>query len=384
MIKHNNLFLLVLTALTITSGMLMAQNNKENQSYHLLVGTYTTGKSEGIYTYRFDSQTGKLTLEHTQSEVINPSYLTMSPDNRYVYAANELFEGMGRVSAFQFDQKSGKLTFINQQSSEGAAPCYITTDKGQQHVIVGNYGGGLSVLPVEKDGSLGAAIQIIHHEGSSINKSRQEGSHVHATVFSPDGNYLFVVDLGTDKVYAYSYNAQDEAPLKPASAPFTGIASGSGPRHITFSPSGKHAYVIQELTAEVTAYDYNDGKLSHIQTISMTAPDFKGEVGAAAIHISPDGKFLYASNRLDANDIAIYKINAKKGTLKLVGRQSTLGKAPRDFVIDPTGQFLLAANQNSDKIVVFKRDKKTGELSPTGTEIEIGNPVYLKMVPVSQ
>lgn len=382
MIKHNNLFLLVLTALTMTSGMLTAQNNKEKQSYHLLVGTYTAGKSEGIYTYRFDSETGELTLEHTQGGVTNPSYLTVSTDNQYIYAVNELSEGMGTVSAFQFDKSNGQLTFINQKSSEGAAPCYITTDKAQQHVVVGNYGGGLSVLPVEKDGSLGAAIQTIHHEGSSVNKSRQEKSHVHATVFSPDGNYLFVVDLGTDKVYAYRYNAQDKVPLKPASAPYTNVAPGAGPRHITFSPSGKHAYVVQELTAEVTAYDYNDGKLSHIQTVPMTASDFKGEVGAAAIHISPDGRFLYASNRLDANDIAIFKITPK-GLLELVGRQSTLGKTPRDFLIDPTGQFLLAANQNSDNIVVFKRDKKTGMLSPTGTRIEIGNPVYLDMVPVS-
>lgn len=359
----------------------MAQNNKENSFYHLLVGTYTTGKSDGIYTYRFDSQTGSLTMEHVERGVINPSYLVVSPKGKHIYAVNELCEDTGTVSAFEFDQKTGELSFINQQPSAGAAPCYITMDKMQQHAIAGNYGGGLSVLPIQKDGSLGAAIQTIHHEGSSINKSRQESSHIHSTVFSPDGKYLFVVDLGTDKVYAYRYNALDKAPLQPAPIPLTSIMPGSGPRHITFSPSGKHAYVIQELTAEVAAFDYNDGKLSHIQTISMTAPDFKGEVGAAAIHISPDGKFLYTSNRLDANEITVYEI-ARNGVLELIGRQSTLGKTPRDFTIDPTGRFLLAANQNSDNIVVFNRDINTGMLNPTGVAIEVGSPVYLKMVPI--
>lgn len=381
MIKHNNLVFLWLILFMLASSMSIAQNNKGTTSYHLLVGTYTNGKSEGVYTYRFDSQKGSLTLEHTQRDVVNPSYLVLSPDGKYMYAVNELSEGTGNVSAFHFDQHSGKLASINQQSSEGGAPCYITIDRGQQYVIVGNYGGGLSVLPIEKDGSLGPSIQTIHHEGSSINKSRQESSHVHATVFSPDGDYLFVVDLGTDKVYAYRYLPENETPLEPAAIPFTSIEPGAGPRHITFSPSGKYAYVVHELTAEVSVYAYKDGKLSQIQTILMTAPDFKGKIGGAAVHVSPDGKFLYASNRLDANDIAIYKIT-KEGMLELVGRQSTLGKTPRDFLIDPTGQFLLAANQDSDSIVVFQRDVKTGMLSPTGTRIVIGNPVFLKMVPI--
>ncbi len=382
MIKYNNYFLLWLSVLMFGSDV-MAQKNKANPSFHLLIGTYTTGNSEGIYTYRFDSQTGKLTLEHIQTGAVNPSYLAVSSDSKYVYAVNELSAETGTVSAFRFDSQSGKLSFINQQSSEGASPCYITIDRAQQHAIIGNYGGGLSVLPIEKDGSLGASIQTIHHEGRSINKSRQESSHVHATVFSPDGDYLFVVDLGTDKVYSYRYNPQDDKPLMPASNPFTNIEPGAGPRHITFSPTGKHAYVIHELTAEVSVYDYGEGKLSHIQTISMIGPDFEGEVGAAAVHISPDGKFLYASNRLEANDITIYKIT-KKGMLELVGRQSTLGKTPRDFAIDPTGRFLLAANQDSDAIVVFERDRKTGMLSPTGIKAEVGHPVYLKMVTISQ
>lgn len=361
----------------------MAQNNKENSSYHILVGTYTTGRSEGIYLFRFNSDAGDLTLEHTQKGVVNPSYLVLSPDGQYVYAVNELSSGTGTVSAFQYDQQQARLSFINKQSSEGASPCYITTDQNQKHVIVGNYGGGLSVFPIEKDGSLGGSIQTIHHGGSSINKSRQERSHVHATVFSPDGHYLFVADLGTDKVYVYKYDSNDKEPLKPASSPFVNVAPGSGPRHITFSHSGKYAYVVHELTAEVSAYEYEAGSLSHIQAISMTAPNFKGEVGAAAIHISPDDQFLYASNRLEANEITIYKIT-ENGTLELVGRQSTLGKTPRDFTIDPTGRYLLVANQDSDTILVFERDRETGILSATDIKVEVGNPVCLKFVPIGQ
>lgn len=361
----------------------MAQNNKEISSYHLLVGTYTTGRSEGIYLFRFNSDTGDLTLEHTQKGVVNPSYLVLSPDGQYVYAVNELSSGTGTVSAFQYDQQQARLSFINQQSSEGASPCYITTDQNQKHVIVGNYGGGLSVFPIEKDGSLGGAIQTIHHEGSSINKSRQERSHVHATVFSPDGHYLFVVDLGTDKVYIYKYDPKDKEPLKPASSPSVNVAPGSGPRHITFSHSGKYAYVVHELTAEVSAYEYEAGSLSHIQTTPMTAPDFNGNVGAAAIHISPDDQFLYASNRLEANEITIYKIT-ESGRLELVGRQSTLGKTPRDFTIDPTGRYLLVANQDSDTILVFERDLETGTLNPTDIKVEVGNPVHLKFAPIGQ
>lgn len=364
----------------------MAKNDKKNRYYHLLVGTYTSGSSEGIYVYRFDSQTGTFTLEHTEIGVENPSFLTVSPDNSYVYAVNEASGDNGAVSAFHFDNKTGKLTFINKQPSGGADPCYLTIDAQQQHVIVGNYSGGnLSVFPIAQDGSLEPSIQTIQHEGSSVNKSRQEKAHVHSTVFSPQEDYLFVADLGTDKVYSYVYDSNDsKTPLKPADTPFTIIAPGSGPRHITFDAAGKHAYVIQELTAEITVYDYANGVLSLIQTVPMTTKDFKGEVGAAAINISPDGRFIYASNRLDANDITIYKIAPKKGTLKWVGNQSTLGKAPRDFLIDPTGQFLFAANQNSDSIVLFKRDEKTGMLDPMETHIEIGHPVYLKMVPVQE
>lgn len=364
--------------------MTMAQNNEQKRYYHLLVGTYTTGSSEGIYVYQFDSQTGALTLEHIEKDVVNPSFLTISADNKYVYAVNEASGDKGAVSAFHFNDKTGKLTFINQQPSEGADPCYLTIDQKQQYVIVGNYSGGnLSVLPIEKNGSLGTPIQIIQHEGNSINRNRQEKAHVHSTVFSPQEDYLFVADLGTDKIYAYSYNPKNaKAPLAPAKNPFTIIAPGSGPRHLTFDLSGKRAYVIQELSAAISVYDYKDGNLSLIQTVSMVAPGFEGEVGAAAIHISPDGQFLYASNRLDANDITIYKIDEKKGTLQLIGRQSTLGKTPRDFLIDPTGNFLLVANQNSDTIVIFKRDKETGLLSPTDMKVEIGNPVFLKMAPI--
>jgi 6-phosphogluconolactonase len=190
-----------------------------------------------------------------------------------------------------------------------------------------------------------------------------------------------VPDLGVDRVYQYKIDAGQANALKPAAAPFLAISPGAGPRHLVFHPSGKFAYLVLELEGAVMALDYKDGSLTAKQTISMTDKNFKGNVSGADIHVSPDGRFLYASNRGDADEIAIYSIDAK-GELKLVGRQSVLGKTPRNFAIDPTGNFLLAANQNSNSVVIFKRDLNTGLLTPTGKEITIDKPVCLKFTPV--
>ncbi len=378
-------FLALISASTLMINMLIAQNNDSNRYFNLLVGTYTSGKSEGIYVYEFDTQTGKFAHKYTAKDIENPSFVTTSPDCKNVYAVNELSgDKPGSVSAYKFDAKSGEMTFLNNQPSAGGDPCYLTVDEKKRHLIVGNYtGGNLSVLPIQKDGSLGAPVQTIQHEGSSANKSRQEKAHVHSTVFTPSQDYLFVGDLGTDKVNAYQYQPKDKKqPLKAAEKPFTKIEGGKGPRHIIFSESGDYAYLVLELTAEVGVYKHEKGELKHLQTISMTREDFEGDVGAAEIKFSPDGKFLYASNRGDANEIAIYKVNQTDGTLKLSGIQSTLGKIPRNFLIDPTGKFLLVAHQGSDSIVAFERDKETGLLTATGETLEVGNPVYLKMVPV--
>lgn len=286
------------------------------------------------------------------------------------------------VSAFAIDPVSGSLQFLNSESSGSEGPCYVSVDKTGQFVFVGNYSGGsLAALSVQPNGSLTPRQHIVH-QGASVNKQRQDRPHVHAVVVSPDNNYVVVPDLGTDRLVIYDFKpVKTGEPLSPANPAFTPVDPGSGPRHFTFHPNGRYAYVIQELSGTITAFNYSKGRLAKIQSITMLEPDFKGKIGAADIHVSPDGKFLYGSNRGDANDIVIYAINPGSGQLTFAGRQSTLGKGPRNFMIDPTGQFLLVANQNSDNIFIFKRDSKTGLLTDTGKSIEVGAPVCLKMVP---
>lgn len=384
MIKHI-LFIGLFIFMTMAPNKAAAQQSDSSRYFHLIVGTYTSGKSEGIYVYRFDSKTGELNHTYTAKGVENPSFIALSPDAKYLYAVNEVSgEKEGSVSAFRFNQQTGEVEFINKQASGGGDPAYLAVDQEGQNLFVGNYtGGNLSVLPIQEDGSLGAAIQTIQHEGSSINKERQEKAHVHSTFLGPEEEYLFVGDLGTDKVNIYEYHPENSQPLKPASTSFVAVEPGTGPRHLIFDEAGEYAYLVQELTAELSVFRHKKGKLSHVQTVPMTEPDFKGAVSAAEVKISPDGRFLYASNRGDANEIVIYKIHPDKGTLKFVDRQSSLGKTPRNFMIDPNGRFLLVAHQNSDSVVVFKRNMDTGKLTSTGEKVEVGNPVYLKMVPVS-
>lgn len=380
-------FISLFTSLFLFADMLTAQNTDDPRFYHLLIGTYTSGTSEGIYVYRFDSKTGEITHEYTATGVENPSFLTVSADGKYVYAVNEVSgEKPGAVSAFHFDQTTGALEFINQQPSGGGDPCYLTLDENQKHLFVGNYtGGNLSALPILTTGALATANQTIQHEGMSINTNRQEKPHVHSTVLTPDEKYLFVGDLGTDQVNSYAYNPNDTiTPLNAANPASIKVTPGGGPRHIIFDKSGEYAYVILELTAEINVYKHDNGKLEHLQTVSMTAKDFEGEVGAAELKISPDGKFLYATNRGDANEIVAYKIDPSNGNLNLIERKSTLGEAPRNFMIDPTGKFILVAHQNSNNIVLFERDMNTGKLSAGKTLLEIGNPVYLKMIEVKE
>ena len=285
--------------------------------------------------------------------------------------------GEGSVNAYKYDPLSGKLTFINSVSAGGNGPCYVSVDNKNKFVFVGNYGGGsLAAVPINSDGSLSDKIQAIQHEGSSINKGNQEKPHVHATLLSKDNRYLFVPDLGTDKINIYQVDETKAQPLKPAAQPFVSITPGGGPRHFTFHPNGKWAYLIQEMTGVVTAFDYSNGKLTAKESVALPSAGSKGRIDAADIHISPDGKFLYGSLRGDIDEIVICSID-NNGKLTVAGRQSTMGKTPRNFAIDPTGKFLLVGNQNSDNIIVFKRDEKTGLLTPTGTELSIGAPVCL-------
>jgi 6-phosphogluconolactonase len=353
------------------------------QDFFLFTGTYTSEKSKGIYVHRFNASDGSAKAISIEENVENPSYLAISPSGRFLYAVNENGgEKPGEVSAFSFDHTNGKLSFINKQTTGGDHPCYLSVDESGKWLLVGNYSGGnLSVFPLNDDGSIMPATQSIQHKGESVNKQRQEKAHVHAVVFSPDQKYVLTPDLGIDKVMIYRFDEQNEKPLSENDAAFGESKAGSGPRHISFHPALPYVYLMEELSGTVTLFHFENGKLEPKQTISSHPENFKGKIGSADIHVSPDGKFLYASNRGDANSIAIFSIDASTGLLKSVGFQSTLGKTPRNFVIDPSGNYLLVANQDSDNVVVFKRNKQTGGLLATGREIKIPNPVCLKLIP---
>lgn len=341
------------------------------QKNYLVVGTYTSGKSQGIYVYDFSKDGSSKIVD--SAVTMNPSYLTVSPDQKFVYAVNETTGG--KVSAYSFH--NGHLQFINQVSSEGDDPCYITETKNGKWVIVGNYSSGTAaVFPVEKNGSLGKATDIIAHKGHGPNAERQQSAHIHSTVLSPDNKFLCVADLGIDKENVYSLN--DKGILTPYDS--VELKGGSGPRHFEFHPSGKWAYLVQELSGTVTAFDYNNGKLKTIQTISVLPKNFNRFFTAADIHASKDGKFLYTSVRDSANIITIFKIDQQTGKLTLAETQSVLGKTPRNFNFDPSGDFILVANQNSDDIVVFRVNHVTGLLTDTWKRIEVGKPVCIKWV----
>ena len=363
------------------------------QHYYLFVGTYTEGGavnganagSKGIYVYNFDAATGESTPVSTIA-ADNPSYLALAPDGKFLYSVNETNGAKpGSVSAFSFDRSTGKLAFLDKQPSGGADPCYVAVDARRKWLMVANYSGGsYSALPISADGWLRPLTQTVQHSGSGPNKARQEKAHVHSTIFSPDEKYLVVADLGLDNLSVLRFNASAEQnPLTPATDSTVTIAPGSGPRHISFSPDKPYVYLINELAGTVDAFHYANGKFILLQELSSHPAGYSGNIGSADIHVSPDGKFLYASNRGDANSIVIYSIDAKTGKLTLKGFQPTLGNTPRNFMIDPTGQWLLVANQNGKNVVIFQIDQHTGLLTATGKQIEVPAPVCLKMEPAT-
>jgi 6-phosphogluconolactonase len=356
------------------------KQQKEHEQY-LIVGTYTGGKSEGIYVFKFNSSDGSFRqISHVKTS--NPSFVTVSPDQRYVYAVHENGNNGtgGEVSSYSFNKENGILTLINTQSTQGDHPCYVEVDKTGKWIFAGNYSSGsFSVFPVDPGGQLGTSASHINHEGNGPNKKRQEKPHVHCTKISPDNKYLYVPDLGIDKVMIYQFDEKDGS-VKPAAHPFAASAPGSGPRHITFHPNGKFAYLVEELTGHVVVFAIEAGKLKQVQKTSTLPRGQKGYAGSADIHVSPDGKFLYATNRGDFDNIAMFKLDQVTGKASILGFHPTLGKTPRNFNIDPSGNFLLIANQESDAITIFKRNNKTGLLSDTGNKIEVGKPVCIQWI----
>lgn len=351
----------------------------------IYIGTYTGGKSKGIYRCTFDANTGALSEPQLAVEAVNPSFLAIHPDGKYLYAVNEVGEFQGKpggaVSAFAIDARTGNLKLLNQQPTRGGAPCHITLDREARHVLVANYSGGsVIVFPILPDGRLGEATSFVQHEGKSVNPERQEGPHAHSIYTDPSGKYVVSADLGLDQVRVYRYDAQ-RGQLIPNDPAFARTAPGAGPRHFAFTPDGRYGYVINELGNTVTAYAFDSAKgvLREIQTIATLPSDFHGQNWTADVQVHPSGKFLFGSNR-GHDSIVAFAIDTQTGRLTLLGQTPTQGRIPRNFGIDPNGRFLIAANQESDSLVVFRIDNGTGKLTPAGHMVTVGKPVCVQFL----
>ena len=361
------------------------------QPERLLIGTYTAGGSEGIYLHDFDPETGRIDVRPRQVvKAENPSWLTFSPDRQHVYAVDENGPGqrdaVGRVTAYRVDRDDGTLHEINRTSSLGAEPTQSAVSLDGRFLFVANYsvsadpGGTLSVLPIGQDGGLEPGVQVKTHRASQVDRERQMSPHVHSAAVAPDGRTVFVQDLGADRLYAYRYDpASPEAPLAlDATQPSIETPPGSGPRHLVFGPDGTHAYLTLEMRGEVAVYDYAPGRLVQRQRVSLAPPGFRGQNGAAALHFSPDGRFLYVTNRGADNELVVFAVAPSTGELTLVARRTTEGLEPREFAIDPSGRYLLIANQRSDAVVVMRRDPASGRVGETLQVLHVGTPSDLK------
>ncbi|MDR0431551.1 MAG: lactonase family protein [Tannerellaceae bacterium] len=348
-----------------------------NSILYLLIGTYTFGLSEGIYIYKFNTDTGVSAYVNTV-EVEHPSYMDITTDGKFVYSVTENDEIHSLANAFSFDKEQGKLTLLNSEKTHSAAPCNILIDSDRKHIVTANYGGGsITVFPVDSEGKLSAVSQMILFEGSGKDTVRQEMPHLHCVKFTPDGNYLLAADLGTDQIHRLTLNPSDSALfLNESSLKSFKVADGSGPRHFVFHPNNKYMYLINEIGGTVTGFNYKDGELEEFQTIQADTLHAKG---SGDIGITPNGKFLYASNRLQGDGIAIFSINEADGKLTKTGYQPT-GIHPRNFVITPNGKFLLSASRDNSTVEVFEIDENTGFLKNIDKNIEVDTPVCLKFI----
>ncbi|MEO6590021.1 MAG: lactonase family protein [Pyrinomonadaceae bacterium] len=377
-----------------TAGILLSKSTgvsanmyKNSKEMLLYVGTYTSKGSEGIYVYKFNAETGELGKLHTVKNVVEPSYLTIDKSRKFLYAVNETeeYEGKksGAVSAFAIDQKTGDLKFLNKVPSLGGAPCFITVSDNEKFVLAANYlGGNVSVFPIQANGKIGASVDLQQNSGSGANKSRQEAAHAHSINLDDNNNYAVACDLGVDKVFIYEFDAQT-GKLKPNSnQSIYQTKAGAGPRHFAFHPNAELAFLINELDRAITSLSFNKkkGTLTEIQTVTTLPENFKGANTCADLHILPNGKFLYGSNR-GHDSLVAYKIDEQTGKLDYVEHTSTGGKTPRNFTIAPNGKFLLAANQNSNSIIVFSIDEKSGKLTQTNNKAAVSMPVCLKLIP---
>jgi 6-phosphogluconolactonase len=379
----SRIFTALSVALFLISSAAGQKNSPVTHDYLVYVGTYTQRGSHGIYAYRYQEGSGKLTPLGLAAATENPSFVTIHPNGRFLYAVNEMQkyrgEASGAVTAFSLDPGTGKLTELNELASRGADPCYIAVDHGGKFVLVANYtGGNVAVFPIREDGGLAEASAFDQHTGSGPNKDRQEAPHAHWLDVSADNQFALNADLGLDEVVVYRFDPA-KGTLAPNDPPFAKVDPGAGPRHIAIH--GKFVYVINEINSTITEFtwDAKAGTLKKVQSWPTLAKDFHGENTTAEIVVHPSGKFLYASNRGE-DTIAVFAINPASGALTFVERVPSGGKEPRNFAIDPAGRRLFAANQESDNIVIFNLDPRTGRLKPTGQVLKVAAPVCIQFV----
>ena len=347
------------------------------------VGTYTTdGRSQGIYRLWLNAETGALRLDGVAAKSANPSYLALHPNGRVLYAVNELSEFRGEpsgaVSAYAIARATGALTLLNQQPSHGKAPCYVSVDRTGRVVLVANYGGGsITTIPVRRDGGLATAKNVVRHEGKSVDPVRQAAPHAHCVLPDPTNRYVLAVDLGIDAML--TYRLDDRTGAISVVTPGVAAKPGAGPRHLTFHPNGRFAYVVNELdsTLSVFTYDGERGALTEVQVAPASPGGTVPDNHPADIHVAASGRHLYVSNRGD-DTVAVFVIDPASGQVTPVQQIASGGRSPRNFALDPTGRFLLAANQRSDSIVSFRVDAESGRLTPTGSVVELAAPVCVK------
>ncbi|WP_038163510.1 lactonase family protein [Verrucomicrobium sp. BvORR106] len=385
--------------LTALAALLPLASLSAAHDYLVYIGTYTGAKnakveSKGIYVFGFDSQSGKLEPMGLAGEVKSPSFLAISPSKKYLYSVSEAPVGTaapgkpatGGISSFSIDPSTGKLTLLNQESSQGSGPCHVSVDHTGKVVLVANYGSGhVASLPVKSDGSLDKAATVYLHEpASKANPKRQEGPHAHSINVDAANKFAFAADLGCDRVFIYKLDPA-AGTITPNAPAFGTVPAGGGPRHFAFHPNGKYAYVCNEMTCTVTAFNYDAGRgaLEEIATVSTlpegTAVDPKFSTAETQVH--PSGKFAYVSNR-GHNTIAVYSVDAGTGKLKLVENAPSIVETPRNFGIDPSGKWLIAAGQSSSSLAVFAIDASSGKLTPTGQTLDVGSPVCVKFLSV--
>lgn len=349
------------------------------------MGTYSDRGSKGIYVLEFDRATAQFNELQTVSDKQSPSFLAIHPNGKFLYAVYR--EGMneddksGTVTAFRINSESGELSKLNEQSSHGAGPCHVSIDPMGKLAYVSNYGGGnISVYPINPDGSLGMATDMVQYEGSSVNPNRQQEPHTHSAIPSENGDWLYVSDLGMDKIMIYQPDRKT-GKLSPAKTPYAASTPGAGPRHFTIHPNGKLAFSMEELSSTIAAYtvDEKTGALKATDRVPTLPEGTEVQNTTADIHVSPDGKFVYASNR-GHDSIAIYGIDADTGKLSYVGHESSGGAHPRNFCMDSQGEFVFVANRDNDNVVVFERDTNTGKLSPRGNEAHIPAAVCIQQL----